>query len=145
MSNDNKAIARKLIEDVWNDRKLNFLDEVIDASYTYHDPNSPDFGQGPQNYKARVTLYANAFPDMRLAIEEVVAEGDSVVLRWQASGTHKGELYGIAPTGKTVGGPGMSILHFRNGKVVEDWAVWDTLGLLRQLGVVPATVLGQAA
>jgi len=145
MSNDIKAIARRIIEDVWNDRKLNFLDEVIDASYTYHDPNSPDFGDGPQSYKARVTLYANAFPDMRLAIEDVVAEGDSVVLRWHASGTHKGDLFGIAPTGKAVGGPGMSILHFRNGKVVEDWAVWDTLGLLRQLGVIPATVMGQAA
>jgi len=118
---------------------------VIDASYIYHDPNSPDFGQGPESYKARVTVYANAFPDMRLSIEDVIAEGDRVVLRWRASGTHKGELFGIASTGKTAGGPGMSILHFRNGKVIQDWAVWDTLGLLRQLGVIPATVMGQAA
>ena len=74
-----------------------------------------------------------------------LAEGDRVLLRWQASGTHTGDLQGIPATGKATSGPGMSILHFRNGKVIDDFCIWDTLGMLRQLGVIPAAAMGQAA
>jgi predicted ester cyclase len=145
MSTDIKATARKLMEDVWNNRNLEAIDEVIDVWYKYHDPNTPDLGQGPQSYKTRVALYTTAFPDLRFSIAEIFADGDSVVIRWEGSGTFRGPLQGIAPTGKAGSGPGMNILHFRNGKVVEEFCVWDALGLFRQLGVIPAAAAGQAA
>jgi len=144
MSEDIKATAVRLI-DIWNTRELDFVDEVIDSSYEYHDPNTPDLGKGPEGYKARLKLYETAFPDMRFSVDEVLAEGDRVLLRWQASGTHTGDLQGIPATGKATSGPGMSILHFRNGKVIDDFCIWDTLGMLRQLGVPPAAAMGQAA
>ena len=144
MSEDIRATALRLI-DVWNTRQLDFIDEVIDSSYVYHDPSTPDLGTGPEGYKARMKLYETAFPDMKFSVEDAFAEGNRVVLRWQASGTHNGVLLGIPPTGKATSGPGMSILHFKNGKVVEDYCIWDTLGMLRQLGVIPAAAIGQAA
>lgn len=142
---DIKAIGLRLMEEVWNNRNLNLVDEVIDPSYAYHDPNSPEFGLGPKGYKARVVFYATAFPDMRFVIEDAIAEGDKVVLRWQASGTHRGELLGIPATGKFTSGSGLSILQFKNGKVVDDWCLWDTLSLLRQLGALPTAAKGHAA
>jgi steroid delta-isomerase-like uncharacterized protein len=145
MSTDNKEIARRLMEDVWNNRQLDVVDELVDASYVHHDPNSPDFGEGPESYRARVTFYTNAFPDLRFVIDDVIAEEDRVVLRWQASGTHQGELLGIPATGRTGGGPGINVMQFRNGKIVHDWVLWDALGLLRQLGALPTTAMGHAA
>ena len=145
MSTDNKEIARRLMEDVWNNRKLDVVDELIDASYAYHDPNSPDFPQGPEGYKARVTFYTNAFPDLRFVIDDVIAEGDRVVVRWQATGTHRGEVLGVPATGKAITGTGMHVIQCKNGSVVHDWGVWDALGLLHQLGALPTTVMGRAA
>ena len=135
---DIKATARKLIEEAWNNRNLNIVDEVVDTSYSYHDPSSPDFGGGPQGYKARVVFYATVFPDMRFVIEDPIAEGDKVVLRWQVSGTQRGDLLGIRATGKFTTGSGITVLQFKNGKVVDDWCLWDALSLLRQLGALPA-------
>jgi steroid delta-isomerase-like uncharacterized protein len=145
MSTDNKEIARRLMEEVWNNRQLDVVDEIIDASYGYHDPNSPDFGQGPESYRARVTFYTTAFPDLRFVIEDMIAEEDRVLVRWEASGTHRGELLGVSATGKAITGTGMHVMQCRNGKVVHEWGVWDALGLLRQLGALPTPAAGRAA
>ena len=85
-----------------------------------------------------MTGYRTAFPDLRLTIEAQVSEGDLVVTRWKASGTHQGELFGIAPTGKQATVTGISLTRVSGGKIAEDWTNWDTLGLLQQLGAVPA-------
>jgi predicted ester cyclase len=84
-------------------------------------------------------MYYAAFPDLRFTVEDQVAEGDKVVTRWSSEGTHKGELMGIAPTGKHAAGvTGISIDRYLDGKFVEGWANWDTLGLMQKLGVIPA-------
>ncbi len=91
----------------------------------------------PEGEKKRANLYRSAFPDLHFTVEEVIADGDKVVARYSARGTHKGELNGIAPTGKSTNVSGVTIARIANGKVAESWVNWDALGLMRQLGVVP--------
>jgi len=88
--------------------------------------------------KQFVSMYLTAYPDTHFTIEDQIAEGDTVVTRWTARGTHKGPLMGIPPTGKQVTVTGISIGRVVNGKTVEGWSNYDTLGMMQQLGVVPA-------
>ena len=133
---DNKAIARRSFDEIWNKGNLAVVDEVTAANYVAHDPTSPDL-KGPEGLKQFVNLYRAAFPDIRLTVEDQIAEGDQVVSRWTARGTHKGELQGIPPTGKQGTVTGITITRYAGGKAVEAWTNWDTLGLMQQLGVVP--------
>jgi predicted ester cyclase len=91
-----------------------------------------------------INTYRGAFPDSNITIHEQIADGDTVVTRWTATGTHTGTLFGIAPTGRRVTCTGMVISHFKNGKVIEEFESYDSLGLMRQIGVLPAA-LGKAA
>jgi steroid delta-isomerase-like uncharacterized protein len=138
MSEQNKALARRAIEEVWNQGKLAVIDELTAANATFHDPSVPG-GKftGPEGVKQFVQIYRGAFPDVRLTINDQIAEGDKVVTRWTATGTHKGELMGIAPTNKHATVTGVDIDRYQDGKVVEAWASYDMLGMLQQLGVVP--------
>ncbi len=136
MSESNKAVVRRLFEEVWNKGNLQVADELFSPTYSHHDPSTPDVGRGPEGEKKRATLYRNAFHDFRMTVEEIIAEGESVTARWSSRGTHKGELNGIAPTGKQISITGMSIARFAGGKIVEGWVNWDALGLMQQLGVV---------
>jgi steroid delta-isomerase-like uncharacterized protein len=136
MSESNKAILRRLFEEVWNKGNLQVADELFGPNYAHHDPSTPDVGRGPEGEKKRATLYRNAFQDLRLTIEELFADGETVAVRWNCRGTHKGELSGIAPTGKQISITGISIARFAGGKMVEGWVNWDALGLMQQLGVV---------
>ncbi len=132
---ENKAIDRRFTEEVWNRGNLAVVDELMSADYNGHDPMMP---AGSEGFKQYVLMYRSAFPDVHLTIEDQIAEGDTVVSRWTARGTHKGELMGIPPTGKQVTVTGMNIERVANGKLVEGWSNYDTLGMLQQLGVVPA-------
>jgi ketosteroid isomerase-like protein len=145
MSESNKAIVRRLFEEVWNKGHVQVTDELIAPTYMRHDSSSPDFGRGPEAEKKRVTLYRNAFPDIRFTIEDLLAEGETVVARWSCRGTHKGELNGIAPTNKQFNVTGVSIARFTNGKMFEGYVNWDALGLMQQLGVVPELGRARAA
>jgi steroid delta-isomerase-like uncharacterized protein len=136
MSESNKAVVRRLIEEVWNKGNLQVADELFGPSYAHHDASSPDLGRGPEGEKKRVTLYRNAFHDFRMTVEELFAEGETVIARWSCRGAHKGELNGIAPTGKQIAITGISIARFAGGKIVEGWVNWDALSLMQQLGVV---------
>ena len=138
MSDANKNAVRRLIEEVWNKGNLAVADELFSANYTHHDASTPELGRGPESEKKRATLYRTAFQDFRMAIEDTVAEGETVTVRWTCRGNHKGELNGIAPTGKQFAITGISIARFASGKMVEGWVNWDALGLMQQLGVVPA-------
>jgi predicted SnoaL-like aldol condensation-catalyzing enzyme len=137
MSEQNKTNLRRLFEEVWNKGHVQVADELIAPTYTHHDSSSPDLGRGPESEKKRVTLYRNAFPDIRFTIEDLLVEGETVVARWSCRGTHKGELSGIAPTNKQCNFTGVSIARFTNGKMFEGYVHWDALGLMQQLGVVP--------
>ncbi len=82
-------------------------------------------------------MYRKAFPDLRLTIDDQIAEGETVVTRWTATGTHEGELMGIPPTGKQATTTGININHVSGGKLVDGWGIFDQLGLLQQIGAVP--------
>jgi steroid delta-isomerase-like uncharacterized protein len=145
MSEGNKFVIRRSFEELWNKGNLSVADELFTPNYAHHDPSTPDVGRGPESEKLRVTLYRTAFPDLRLTIEDIIAEGETVMARWSCRGTHKGDLSGIAPTGKQVTISGMSIARFDSGKMVEGWVNWDALGLMQQLGVVPELAKAKAA
>jgi steroid delta-isomerase-like uncharacterized protein len=137
MSDQNKNVVRRLIDELWNKGNLLVADELIAPTYVHHDDSTPDLGKGPESEKKRVNLYRTAFHDFRLSIEDLLAEGETVVARWSCRGVHKGELNGIAPTGKQFAITGVTICRFDHGKIIEGFVSWDALGLMRQLGVVP--------
>jgi steroid delta-isomerase-like uncharacterized protein len=136
----NKTLARRFWFEVFSQGNIATIDEICDANWTYHDPSDPkgNWPRGTQGMRQLVNLYRSAFPDLHFTIEDQVAEGDKVVSRWIASGTHKGELMGIPPTGRQASVTGITIHRMANGKIVEDWVNFDTLGMMQQLGVIPA-------
>jgi len=139
---DNKAIVRRLIEEGFNQRNLAIFDELYAPDFVYHLGSTAIQGREP--YKQFTLMSFTSFPDVRFTIEDQVAEADEVVTRWTWRGTHQGPFQGIPPTGKHVMVTGVGINHFAaNGKIVENWTNMDILGLLQQLGVVPA--LGQTS
>jgi len=145
MSEQNKAVVRRTFEELWNKGNLQLANELFSPNYAHHDPSTPDVGRGPESEKKRATLYRNAFPDLRLTVEDLIAGGETVVARWSCHGTHKGELDGILPTGKEFTITGVTITRFENGKMVEGWVNWDALGMMQQLGVVPEIAKAKAA
>jgi len=131
---ENKAMDRRFFEEVWNRGNLAVVDELMSSDFKSHDPT---IAAGSAGFKHFVSLFRAAFPDVHITIEDQLAEGDKVVTRWTARGTHKGDLMGIAPTGKQVTVTGINIGRVEGGKFVEGWFNIDDLGLLQQLGVVP--------
>ena len=134
----NKEIVRRLGVEPW-EGKLGVIDELVAPDYVGHDPAQPEM-HGPEGIKEFITGYLAGFPDGRITIDGQLAEGDMVATRWTGRGTHQGELMGIPPTGKQVTVSGITISRVKNGKVVEEWSNWDTLGMMEQLGAaqVPA-------
>jgi steroid delta-isomerase-like uncharacterized protein len=138
MPMENKAIVRRLYEEVWNKRRVELVDELMSPSHAMHDNHLPDSGVGPEAYKRNVARYVTGFPDLRFTVEDMVAENDRVAVGWTISGTHKGEFRGISPTGKKVSVEGITIHHIADGKIMDSYANADYLGLMQQLGVAPA-------
>jgi steroid delta-isomerase-like uncharacterized protein len=138
---DNKALARRGFEETLNQRNLTVLDELHVHDFMYHSPSRTIQGREP--FKQFMSMLLTTFPDLHVSIEDVIGEGDRVVVRFTLRGTHQGELMGIAPTGKQVAMTGISIIRVANGKFLEEWANTDWLGLLQQLGVISAP--GQAS
>jgi steroid delta-isomerase-like uncharacterized protein len=137
MSAENKALARRLLEDVFNGGNLDLVDELIAPSFVNHDAAMPEPLRGIEGAKASISGYREAFPDLHITVEEQIAEGEYVTTRWSARGTQEGDLMGIAATGKQATVTGITIDRITGGRFVESWTNWDTLGLLQQLGVVP--------
>ena len=130
---ENKAIARRVFEEIWNQEKLDLIDEIFATDYVGHITGNPDFN-GPEGYKELVSIYLTAFPDVQYTIEDHIAEGDRVIIRWSTTATHKGELMGIPPTGLPVPTTGITIYRIAGGKILEEWSSWDDLGMWQQLG-----------
>lgn len=135
MSEENKALVRRVIEEAWNKGNLAVIDELLSPDYAVEvaSPGSP----GREGYRQAVTMFRAAFPDLRFSIADMVAEGDKVVVRATIRGTHKGEYLGIGPTGKQVTLTAISIRRLQGGKIVEEWVEADMMGLMQQMGVVP--------
>jgi steroid delta-isomerase-like uncharacterized protein len=132
---ENKALARRVIEEMFNNGNLDVADELIAPDYVDHDPAMPEEIHGPEGFKEYVSMYRSAFPDIHIEIEDQIAEGDKVTTRWTGTGTHEGDLAGIAPTGNRVTLPGMEIVRISDGKLVEGWEGYDSMTMMRQLGV----------
>jgi steroid delta-isomerase-like uncharacterized protein len=138
MSADTKAIARRFLEEAFNSGNLDVVNELVAPEFVNHDAALPEPTVGIEAAKASIAGYREAFPDLRLTIEQQLAEGEYVTTRWSARGTHQGNLMGMAPTGKQATVTGITIDRIVSGRFVESWTNWDTLGLMQQLGVIPA-------
>jgi steroid delta-isomerase-like uncharacterized protein len=134
MSEENKAVGRRYLEAV-NERDLNIIDEVIAPDYVGHEPGEET--RGPEGVKQYISMFLDAFPDVSITVEDEIAEGDKVVIRFTGRGTHQGELMGIPPSGNRVEVSSISICRFEGGKVIEEWEQYDALGMMQQIGAVP--------
>jgi steroid delta-isomerase-like uncharacterized protein len=137
VSEENRAIFRRYVEEVGNEGNLDLVDEIF-SNYLSHQPDGSVLERGPEDVKRFMDEFRNAFSDFHTTIEDLIAEGDRVATRWTMRGTHEGEFRGIAPTGKQITVTGIGIFRFSDGKVVESWDNFDQLGMMQQLGVVPS-------
>jgi steroid delta-isomerase-like uncharacterized protein len=135
---ENKAIVRRLNDEVWSKGRLEVIDELIADDFVATVVGAPEQIRGRQGFREFVVMYRTAFPDLRITVDEQIAEGDIVVTRWTASGRNDGELMGMPATGKQATTAGVNINRISGGKLVEGWGLFDQLGLLQQLGAVPA-------
>jgi hypothetical protein len=135
---DLKALERRFVTE-WNKGKaalMAVIDEDCDPKIVFHSGMGMDV-RGLKDFKQFMSEFCDAFPDLHATIDDIVAEGDKVVVRYTVTGTHKGEMMGIPPTNKKVKLWMIEIDHFVGGKCVEGWSSMDTLGFMQQLGVIP--------
>ena len=132
----NKAIFEKLIR-LQESGDLNTADQIIAPNWVNHDPSMPPL-QGIEGFKQLTMGFRSAFPGFQTEIEDILAEGDKVAARFRLRGTNSGSLWGMPPTGKTVDVTATGIFRVLDGKVTDNWVNMDALGLMQQLGVVPA-------
>jgi steroid delta-isomerase-like uncharacterized protein len=136
MSMENKRIVRRFYEEVWNERKIELVDQLVSASHALNDPIVSGSQVGPELYKRRVAEFTKAFPDLCFTIEDTITEGSKSVICWTFTGTHQGEFRGIPGTGKKITVEGITIHHIKDGKILDSYARWDVLGFMRQLGAI---------
>jgi steroid delta-isomerase-like uncharacterized protein len=135
---ENKAIVRRWSEELWSQGNLAVADEIVASDYLRHDPGDPFPARGPEDVKRLVGMLRGMLPDLTIEIEDIVGEEDKVVIRYTAVGTDRNGFMGHPPTGKVTRAAAIQIFRLANGKIVESWAVRDDLGVLRQLGHLPA-------
>jgi predicted ester cyclase len=137
MSEQNKTAVRRLIQKGLNEQNLDEFDNYYISESVNHilPPNMP---QGLEGTKMFASMFFTAFPNLQVTIEDLVAEDNKTVLRWSAQGTHQGDLMGIPPTSKDIFITGMAIDRFEGDKSVEHWEILDQIGMMQQLGVIPA-------
>ena len=133
MSEQNKAIMRRIFDEVFNEGNLALVDELVAKDSIEHENNA----HGAEGFKQTVAVFRTAFPDIQISVDDMIAEGDKVVARITMRGTHQGEFMGIPATGKTIAVQGIDIVRFANGKAVEHWGVTDSAAMMAQLGVAP--------
>ena len=134
----NKSIVRRWIEEGWNKANIGLIDPVYAANFVQHDPNVPMPVRSADDLKNYVGAYLTAFPDLHFTVEDLVAEGDRVVWRFNSHATHLGVLMGIPPTGKQALVTGIVIFRLAESRIAEAWVNIDALGMLQQIGVIPA-------
>ncbi len=137
MSDQNKALSRRVIEEGFDKGNMAALGELVTSNYVNHSapPGMP--AAGVESIRAIVGLYRTAFPDIHNTINLQVAEGDKVVTHWTATGTNKGSLLGMPPTGKSATITGTTIDRIVGGKIAETWTTFDQVQMMQQLGVIP--------
>jgi steroid delta-isomerase-like uncharacterized protein len=132
----NEQLGRRYFEEVWNRGNLDVLDQLLAPHYINHTPSTPNPPPGAAGLKPIVLAMRQAFPDLHYEIKDIVATDDAVVMRVLMTGTHRGDLFGLAPTGRRVTVDQINIERIENGRIAEHWRVTDELKLMRQLGAV---------
>ena len=134
---NNKTLIQRYFNEVWNDGKINVLDEIIAPDYINHSPGMPNPPPGPEGLKPIVLAIREAFPDLHYEILNLVVSDTQVAAHVLMQGTHQGDFFGIAPTGNKINVPQMQIERIADGKIVEHWRVTDDMSLMKQLGQLP--------
>jgi steroid delta-isomerase-like uncharacterized protein len=141
--NDPKQLANRFVEELWNGRRLDVADAIFAEDCVTHQLRSgaPDDAvpRGPQAIKEHVAGWLASFPDLRFSVEQILSEGDRVVMQLLMEGTHQGTWMGISPTGKRLHIRMITIHRIANSKIAEDWVLVESLGFFQQLGVLPET------
>ncbi len=132
MSEQNKTLFKRFVDEVFNKKNVAVIDELMDPNMVEHTLGTLE------ELKALITAFLGAFPDLHVTVEDLIAEGDKIVGRVTLTGTHQGELMGIPATSKKVSFSEIHIVRISNGKVVEHWEVADTMSMMQQLGVIPS-------
>jgi len=130
----NTATVQDFLDAAWNRGDISVIDRAVAEHHVEHEPDGDEVGRG--HLKDTVLVYRTAFPDLRMSFEDQIADGDRVVTRWTASGTHLGELNGIGATGRAAHVSGVFIHRLAEGQISESWSMFDQMGLLLQLGVI---------
>ena len=137
MSEENKAIQRRSHEDIWDKHNPLAVDEHYASDFINHSA-PPGVPADREGLKGLISMYFGAFPDLKVTNEFVLADGDKVIIRWNATGMHTGPLGDIAATGNKITTHGISIAQIADGKIVAAWNESDQMDLMQQLGVIPA-------
>jgi steroid delta-isomerase-like uncharacterized protein len=130
----NTATVLDLLEAAWNRGDMSVIDRTVAEQHAEHEPDGDEIGRS--HLKQTVLAYRTAFPDLRMSVEDQIADGDRVAIRWTASGTHLGELNGIPATGRPAQVAGVFIHRLADGLITDSWSMFDQIGLLLQLGVI---------
>ena len=136
---DHSTIIRRWFDEVWNQGRMDAIDEMASADVIGHGQGQHGVDIGMKEIRPFVKALREAFPDMKISIHATIEQGEYVVARWSANMTHRAAFLGIPATGKKVNVTGTTTVRILNGKIVEGWDNWDQLGLLVQIGAVPAT------
>ncbi len=132
MSEQNKAVARKVFEEVMNKKNMAVIPQIVAPNFVGY--QGAQKVEGQEGVKQLANMYLTAFPDAKMTVVEQLAVGDKVVTRWKATGTHRGDLMGVKASGKKVNITGITINRIANGKIVEEWEEFDSAGMMQQIG-----------
>jgi steroid delta-isomerase-like uncharacterized protein len=139
----NAELFRRFIEEGFNRGDMSVVDEALAPDFVEHEELPPGIAPGREGVKQFVGMLRSAFPDFKFTIDDVVAQGDKVVIRSTWTGTQQGEFLGIPPTGRGVSFGVIDIVRIAGGKAVEHWGQMDSLRMMQQLGVIPAPGAGE--
>jgi steroid delta-isomerase-like uncharacterized protein len=133
----NKAIVSRFVEEVFNNGNAEAYGELVADDYVNHNPPIPGLPGSKAGFRQAVTVTREAFPDVHVTVEDILAEGDKVMFRDTTTATHRGDFQGIPATGKHLNWTEMHFFRIADGRIAEHWANFDQLGILIQLGAVP--------
>ena len=132
---DNKQLVHRFMDECWNLGKLDCVRELVSESCRIHDPVFPSMQPGAESLMRHISMCRSGFPDLNFSTDDTVAEGNEVVIHWSAQGTHQALFLGLPPTNRKATVTGTSIFRIENGKIAEQWADWNLMSLMNQLGV----------
>ena len=132
MSEENKVLLRRFVNEVWNGGRLDLIDDLVAPAYLSHVVHTPPI-KNREELKRWVADVRTAFPDVRFTIEDLLVDDDKTILRWSSEASHCGEFLGVSGTGKKAVCRGITISRFVNGKIAEEWGEWDALRLKEQM------------